>query len=170
MVSLKSVDSLSRPDSSSSPLRQSVASEPLFWNAYVVICLSLPRPLTFTETTFKQTLGRLFLDVSTGVDSLKVHDTVTGWATKEGFGSMGAAAVLPTELWFIIAGPCSTLLAFTAGSVVFHLSGGWMRKWCLFPHPGFRQVNFFMQSLLKCPCPRQLPHNLFNCTVRNRSS
>ena len=82
MVSPKSVDSLSRPDSFSSPLRQSVASEPLFWNAYVVICLSLPRPLTFTETTFKQTLGRLFLDVSTGADSLKVHDTVTGWATK----------------------------------------------------------------------------------------
>ena len=29
---------------------------------------------------------------------------------------MGAAAVPPTALWSTIAGPCSTLLAFTAGS------------------------------------------------------
>ena len=99
-----------------------MASEPLSRNAYVVICLSRPGPLTFTGTTLKQTLGRLFLDVSTGADSLKVHDTVTGWATKEGFRSMGAAAVPPTELWFTIAGPCSTLLAFTAGSAVFRFS------------------------------------------------
>ena len=78
VVSVKSVGSLSWSNSSSNPLRQSVASEPLSRNVYVVICLLLPGPLTFTGTTLKQTLGRLFLDVSTGADSLKVHDTVTG--------------------------------------------------------------------------------------------
>ena len=106
---------------------QSVESEPLSRKAYVVICLLLPGPLTFTGTTLRQTLGRPFPDVSAGADSLnvvKMPDSVAGWMLREEFDLKGAVAVPPTELWFSIIGSSLTLFCFTAGLVVFWSSGG----------------------------------------------
>ena len=54
----KLVGSLSRLNSFTRLLKQSVVSDPLSRKAYVIGCLSLPGPLTFTGTTLKQTLGR----------------------------------------------------------------------------------------------------------------
>ena len=95
---VKSVGSHSRLNSSTRLSKQSVVSDPLSRKAYVISCLLLPGPLTFTGTTLKQTLGRPLVEASTGAESLdtaKVLDSITGG----GLDSVSVAAVPPTELW-----------------------------------------------------------------------
>ena len=73
-------------------------SDPPSRKAYVIRCLSLPGPLTFTGTTLKQTLGRSPFTALSGTESLdaaKVLDSVN----REGLDSASTVNVPPTEVW-----------------------------------------------------------------------
>ena len=98
---VKLVGSLSRLNSSIRLLKQSVVSDPLSKKAYVIRCLLLPGPLTFTGTTLKQTVGRPPITALAGTESLdaaKVLDSVT----RKGLDSAIVVAVPPTEVWLLI--------------------------------------------------------------------
>ena len=95
---MKLVGSLSRLNSSTRLLKQRLVSDPPSRKVYVIRCLSLPGPLTFTGTTLKQTLGQSPFTALSGIESLdakKVLDSVT----REGLDSANIVAVPPTEVW-----------------------------------------------------------------------
>ena len=80
---MKLVGSLSRLNSSTRLLKQRVVSDPPSRKAYVIRCLSLPGPLTFKETTLKQSLGRSLFTALFGTESLDAAK-VLGSVNREG--------------------------------------------------------------------------------------